>query len=158
MKSGYDLIFRDDTSKKSENGKSLENLKIENTRLLRWGRKKPTVLSYVSSYFCGLHAARKIRKSCFEAFHVSAVILRSLGCGNSWSCLPCRLGQLCWLIFHLIFTKGSVQSTSLPAVQPTCCGDFSKSASGTMAAEVKLNDYVSQSRPIGRTSSSSCSR
>ena len=29
------LFFRDDASKKSENGKSLENLKIENTRLLR---------------------------------------------------------------------------------------------------------------------------
>ena len=28
-------FFRDDASKKSENGKSLENLKIENTRLLR---------------------------------------------------------------------------------------------------------------------------
>ena len=29
------IFFRDDASKKSENGKSLENLKIENTRLLR---------------------------------------------------------------------------------------------------------------------------
>ena len=29
------LFFRDDASKKSENGKSLEILKIENTRLLR---------------------------------------------------------------------------------------------------------------------------
>ena len=29
------FFFRDDASKKSENGKSLENLKIENTRLLR---------------------------------------------------------------------------------------------------------------------------
>jgi len=29
------LFFRDDASKKSENEKSLENLKIENTRLLR---------------------------------------------------------------------------------------------------------------------------
>ena len=28
-------LFRDDASKNSENGKSLENLKIENTRLLR---------------------------------------------------------------------------------------------------------------------------
>ena len=30
------FFFRDDASKKSENGKSLENLKIENTRLLRF--------------------------------------------------------------------------------------------------------------------------
>ena len=29
-------FFRDDASKKSENGKSFENLKIENTRLLRF--------------------------------------------------------------------------------------------------------------------------
>ena len=45
------IFFRDDASKKSENGKSLEILKIENTRLLRWRRKNPTVLSYVRSYF-----------------------------------------------------------------------------------------------------------
>ena len=30
-----ECFFRDDASRKSENGKSLENLKIENTRLLR---------------------------------------------------------------------------------------------------------------------------
>ena len=89
------ISFCDDASKKSENGKSLENLKIENTRLLRRGRKNPTVLSYVSSYFCGLLAERKIRKSCFEASHMSAV-MRSLSCGDSWLCLLCRLFQLCW--------------------------------------------------------------
>ena len=32
---GTARFFRGDASKKSENGKSLENLKIENTRLLR---------------------------------------------------------------------------------------------------------------------------
>ena len=46
-------------SKKSENGKSLEKLKIENTRLLRWRKKNPFVLSYVRSYFCGLLVVRK---------------------------------------------------------------------------------------------------
>ena len=92
LQARYSFFFRDDASKKSENGKSLENLKIENTRLLRWGRKNPTVLSYVRSYFCDFRA---IRKSCFGAFHMPAVIMRSLNRGDSWLCLLCRLFQPC---------------------------------------------------------------
>ena len=87
------FFFYDDASRKPENGKSLEILKIENTCLSRCWRKNRTVLSCVRSYFCGLLA---IRKSCFAASHMSAVIMRSLSCGDSWLCLLCRLFQLCW--------------------------------------------------------------
>ena len=86
--------FLKEVGKREELGKFYEFLKIENTRVLRRGRKNPTFYPTLDSTFVASSLLEKGSKISFEGSHLSAVIMRSLSSRNSWSCLPCRLFQL----------------------------------------------------------------